>query len=169
MSVLGNQTALNQYVDFFVSAGETGATGDDLFIVPDVSGTAFTIVTGENEPLSTINLPPNLYSAPDNFFFNATVEITSISYSTPPASGYIVVLAGLANDEASYSSLNSVYLTSSLTAVTVTLTTLVANKGSGTEVAIVVSNTLAENITFNYNITDISFVRVNSGGTATLS
>jgi len=165
MSVLGNQTAVNAFVDFYVSAGETGATGDDLFIVPDVSGAA-TVVVGNLDTITSFNLPLNKYSPDDNFLFNATVELTSISYSTPPTSKTINLYAVFVTGGTTYAVVRPVYLTSSLTAVSVTLPTLVANTGQGTAVEITLRNDLTEDISFNYNITDISFVRANSGGVA---
>jgi len=170
MSILTNQTAVNTQIDFFGNGGEF-ANSSALFLKPNQLSTSFSIPnTGVAQPIAAGLGVPSAFSSQDNFLFSATFNITNIAYPTTPSSGagYIVFQVSFNNSTKIFNSSTPLYLNyaSYNNTAQVSVVTLMANTGTpiagGVNISLV--NNTNSTVTFNYTVTNITFQKVNSGG-----
>lgn len=171
MSILTNQTAVNTVIDFFGNGGEF-ANSSALFLKPNQTPiNAYSIPNnGVAQPISAGLSVPSAFSPQDNFIFSATFNITNIAYPTTPSSGagYVVFQISYNNSSKIFNSSTPLYLnyTSYNNTAKVSVVTLIANTGipvaGGVNISLV--NNTNSTVTFNYTVTNITFQKVNSGG-----
>jgi hypothetical protein len=157
MSLLTNQTAVNQTTSFFDNKAPL------IQYLLDPSDVPETFPVGSQVQIATFPIPDR-YNPEDNFLYSGGVILLSNITFTGSISGSIFVALDYTNNDTTYSVSASTYINSSNT-VYITLPPLIANTGVDySNMIINITNNTNLSLTANYLFGQSYFLQLSSGG-----